>query len=87
MQITFNFFEAVQIRWPVSWNDRETKGNVLPTTNGFKALMRFLKPVYFELVKESNIGRVPSIDEFFSILNGVELEDNQFNTFKPGVLG
>lgn len=87
-QIVLNFFTAVQNRWPEAWNDLSRKGNVLPKTNGFKALMRFLKPLYLNL-SEGQHMYVPDLKEFSQVLSKVKLTDAEFSTetFKPGTSG
>lgn len=87
-RIVLNLFKAVEHRWPNSWNDLERKGNVLPKTNGLKALMRFLKPVYLLLAGE-NRNFIPSVEDFQEYIDKVELEDEDFNitTFPPGTSG
>lgn len=87
-RILLNFFGAVRERWPLSWNDLNRRGNALPKTNGFRALMRYLKPAYLEIVGD-DIGTVPDQDEFAELLNEVDLEDGDFNTdtFPPGTSG
>ena len=86
--IVYRYFCAVRQRWPESWDDLDRRGNGLPKTNGFRALMRFLKPVYLRIVGEEG-DRVPEIEEFRSILQRVPLEDEDFNieTFPPGTSG
>jgi DGQHR domain-containing protein len=87
-KIIFNYFSAVTNKWPDSWENLRRKGNVLPKTNGFKALMRFLKPVYLELSGSKN-GRIPTIQEFSAYFKEVKLSDEDFNikTFPPGSSG
>lgn len=87
-QIVLNYFTAVKQRWPVSWDDLSRKGNVLPKTNGFKALMRFLKPVYLDITK-GRLDYIPTVSEFSEYLNPVKLEDDDFDirTFPPGTSG
>ena len=87
-QIVLNFFTAVQNRWPEAWNDLSRKGNVLPKTNGFKALMRFLKPLYLNL-SDGKRSYVPELVEFSQALSKVKLNDAEFSTetFKPGTSG
>lgn len=87
-QIVINFFNAVRNKWPEAWDALERQGNVLPKTNGFKALMRFLRPVYINVVG-SEIGRVPSVKEFFSYFEPIHMNDEDFNieTFPPGTSG
>ena len=87
-RIVLNLFKAVENRWPESWNDLERKGNVLPKTNGLKALLRFLKPLYLLLAGE-NRHFVPEVEDFQEFIDKVELEDSDFNitTFPPGTSG
>lgn len=86
--IVYRYFCAVRNRWPQSWDDLDRRGNALPKTNGFRALMRFLKPVYLGMVGDG-ADRVPEVEEFESILERVPLEDEDFNveTFPPGTSG
>lgn len=87
-RIVLNLFKAVEYRWPNSWNDLERKGNVLPKTNGLKALMRFLKPLYL-LLAGNNRQFVPEVADFQKFIDKVDLEDQDFNikTFPPGTSG
>ena len=87
-RILLRYFGAVQDRWPGSWNDLDRAGNALPKTNGFRALMRFLRAAYLAVVGEE-IGSVPNKGDFERILGRVELEDGDFNTvtFPPGTSG
>src|SRR6266702_1421122 len=48
MEITdvlWNYFDAVRSKWTAAWNSTGS-GLVLNKTNGFRALMRFLRPAY-----------------------------------------
>lgn len=87
-KIILHFFLAVEKRWPKSWNDLERKGNVLPKTNGLKALMRYLKPLYLKIADDDR-HYIPSVEQFLENLKKVELEDEDFNikTFPPGSSG
>ena len=87
-RILLKYFNAVRERWPKSWDELDRKGNALPKTNGFRALMRFLKLAYLEIVGD-NIGTVPRGRQFKRILSQVELRDEDFNseTFPPGTSG
>ena len=87
-RILLRYFGAVKSRWPNSWSDLKRQGNVLPKTNGFRALMRFLQPAYLHVVKEG-IGSVPEQQQFAEIFAIVELEDEDFNVdnFPPGTSG
>ena len=83
--IIWNYFDAVKKKWPTAW-DSTGKGLMLNKTNGFKALMRFLRPAYLNLTAP---GGVPSTDSFYTIFNRVDMKDEDFNTtdFKPGSSG
>lgn len=83
--IVYNYFKAVEMRWPKSWNDLNTVGNILPKSNAFKAFMRFLKTLYIHLAEE-NIGRVISVDEFLNHFNTYDIKDDDFTSgnFLPG---
>lgn len=87
-RILLRYFTAVRDRWPESWNDLNRRGNALPKTNGFRALMRFLKLAYIDIAGD-NIGTVPEQEEFKEILDRVNLRDEDFNTvtFPPGTSG
>ncbi|RAR59662.1 DGQHR domain-containing protein [Onishia taeanensis] len=81
--IIWNYFSAVKERWPDAW-ESEHKGVMLNKTNGFMALMRLLKDSYLYLEKE-----VPRKEDFLSILEEINLEDDHFTTenYKPGSSG
>lgn len=85
-EILFNYFTAVKKKWPNSWNDLDTSGNLLPRSNAFKALMKFLHlDVYPELAGD-NLGRVPTTREFYPYFERLNLRDSDFTTknFVPG---
>lgn len=83
--ILFNYFSAVAERWPTAWQTGG-KGLILNKTNGFKALMRFLKPVYLSLRWK---GDVVSKSDFLEIFRKINIEDDAFtvDNFKPGTSG
>ena len=87
-RIVLAYFSAVKHKWPKSWDNPRVQGNVLPKTNGLKALMRFLKPAYLSIVRD-NIGAVASASSFREIFSKVDLHDEDFNikTFPPGTSG
>lgn len=84
-QILWNYFYAVQQKWPTAWNV-PANNNILNKSTGFIALMRFLKDAYLSLDK---IGEVPDKDEFIRIFKDIELVDSDFNREKyvPGGIG
>ncbi len=81
--ILWDYFSAVRERWPVAWNSQD-KGIILSKTNGFMALMRYLKDVYVFLRKEK-----PTQSDFSEIFQRMEFHDDYFSTdnFKPGTSG
>ena len=88
LQITdviWNYFDAIKKRWPTAW-DYSGNGLMLNKTNGFKALMRFLRPAYLYLTKP---GGVPKVDEFYSVFKKIDLDDESFTVeeYKPGSSG
>lgn len=87
-KIVLGYFSAVQERWPKAWRSRE-RGNILPRTNGFRALLRFLKPAYLHLIKDRSVGDNVSKDEFLLLLGKVQLGDSDFDIeeFQPGTGG
>jgi DGQHR domain-containing protein len=83
-KILWNYFEAVEERWPTAWS-KVTPELVLNRSTGFIALMRFLKDAYLSVVGTS-IGRVPGKEEFAAIFANVNISDRDFNrvTYLPG---
>lgn len=83
--ILYNYFKSIEKTWPNSWNDLSTIGNILPKSNAFKAFMRFLKPLYLEIVGD-DIGKIVSIDEFYNYFKEYNIKDNDFTSgnFVPG---
>jgi DGQHR domain-containing protein len=83
--IIYNFFAAVSGRWSVAWN-AGGDGVMLGKTNGFRALMRLLRPAYLHLGKP---GDVVSEGQFKTLLNKATITDEQFtiDNFKPGTSG
>jgi len=81
----WNYFEAVQKRWPNSWLDVK-KGNILNRTTGFGALMRFFRSVYVRFGKPDQII---SLKEYSSVLEAIDLREDEFtpDNFKPGTSG
>lgn len=85
-QIIVNYFQAVQSKWPNSWNT-VVNNNILNKSTGFIALMRFFKDVILQL-RKSEID-VISKDAFIKIFNSIDIEDNSFTnqTYLPGTKG
>ena len=83
--ILWNFFVAVQRKWPTSWKEVE-RGNILNRTTGFGALMRFMRIAYLSL---NLAGQVAKADEYGPILERIKLEDGSFtpDRYLPGSSG
>lgn len=84
-KILWNYFAAIQRRWPTAYANAD-RGNIINKTNGFRAFMRFLKPLY---VSYGAIGTVPTQQKFGKTLALVTLNDDDFtiDNFPPGTSG
>lgn len=83
--VLFRYFSAVRDKWPTAWNTEE-KGLILNRTNGFRALMRALKPICNNLKPHKEL---PSKEQFDTFFSKVRLGDDDFtiDNFKPGTSG
>ena len=83
--ILWNYFLAVAQRWPRAWEEVQ-QGNVLNRTNGFGALMRFLRVAYLSF---ETPGRIIPADNYRPILEAINLPDMGFTTdiYLPGSSG
>lgn len=84
-QIIWNYFYAVQQKWPSAWNEAKNN-NILNKSTGFIALMKFFRDAYLSFGK---IGEVITKDEFISVFENIELQEEDFNTtrYLPGGKG
>ena len=84
-EVLWRYFTAAKERWPVAWGGTE-KGLMLNRTNGFKGLMRFLRPAYLRVTEP---GGIPNTEAFARIFAKIPLKDQDFNidNFKPGTSG
>lgn len=80
-----NYFVAVRERWPIAWN-ATGRGYVLPRTNGYLALMRFLRDSFLYWAGPS---QPVSTEQHLRLLRTVKLDDNQItiDEFPPGTSG
>jgi hypothetical protein len=70
-----NFFDAVRKKWPEAWNFKG-RGRMLNRSNGFGALMRFLRYSYLDVGQP---GDVPSATKFYDIsFRPISLRDDDF---------
>ena len=84
-QIIWNYFFAVQQKWPLAWNEVKND-NILNKSTGFVALMKFFKDAYLSFNK---IGSVITKEEFATCFEKITLEESDFNTTRyiPGAIG
>jgi DGQHR domain-containing protein len=84
-QILWNYFAAVEDRWPDAWSVRQ-QGLILNRTTGFRALMRFL---YYAYLSIGQLDSIVSKSTFAEIFSRVRLEYTDFTPeeFKPGTSG
>ncbi len=83
-----NYFAAVAKKWPSVWHDSQASF-ILNRTNGYNALIRFLKDVYLEILSEEGQPRVVSMEEFNEIFDPMSLKAADFHSdnYKPGSSG
>ncbi|MEA3017564.1 MAG: hypothetical protein QOI38_2286 [Sphingomonadales bacterium] len=76
------FFEAVRERWPQAWNHPQ-RGVILPRTNGYFALMRYLRDATLYVARS---GSLVSKAEHLQLLENVDLEDKDLTVenYDPG---
>jgi DGQHR domain-containing protein len=84
-QIIWNYFYAVQQKWPNAWNTVKDN-NILNKSTGFIGLMRFFKDAYLSF---NRFGDVITKDEFANIFNKINIDEDDFNTqnYIPGTSG
>lgn len=84
-ELIWNYFEAVRARWPHAWELGGT-GQILPRTNGFRALIRFFRYAYNHVAVP---GTVVPPGAFTPIFARSELKNSSFNTerYPPGTSG
>jgi DGQHR domain-containing protein len=83
--VLFNYFSAARERWPDAWA-ATGDGAILTKTNGFKGLMRLLRPAYLHYTAP---GAVVKRSDFSELFSRASIKDHEFNTenFKPGSSG
>ena len=83
--LLWNYFEAVQKRWPDAWASNGT-GMMLNRTNGYDGLMKFFRRAYRHFAAP---GAPVTVEQFSSLFEKVDLSDNDFNPqmFPPGSSG
>lgn len=81
----WNFFAAVDARWPSVWRPVE-RGFILNRTTGFSALMRFLGVLYPRLGPDQEVVEVR---DYTAVFDRVEINEDEFHrdVFVPGSSG
>ena len=84
-KILWNYFNAVNNKWPDAWNDF-TKGMILVRSTGFAALLRLLPDIMNKLPENIEI---PTSDNFFEFFKKSTINETDFTSdnFKPGSSG
>ena len=84
-QIIWNFFFAVQKKWPSAWNILQVE-MILNKSTGFIALMKFLRILYPTFGK---IGEVITKEEFIVIFKEIDISESSLNrtNYIPGSTG
>jgi len=85
-EILHNYFSAVRDKWPNSWSDVSRSSNLLPKSNAFKALMKFLREDVYLQATGGISGEIPSVSKFARFFTDIDLRDDDFTTrnFVPG---
>lgn len=85
-EILYNYFTAVRKKWPKSWDAPKESGNLLPRSNAFKALMKYLREDVYPDIVGDRYGLIPSAKEFSPYFKDISVEDEDFRAknFVPG---
>lgn len=81
--IVWNYFEAVAKRWPVAWASTG-RGDILPRTNGYRALMRLLRYAYRYFTQGDEVIET---QQFSSLFEKVRRDAFTVSEFDPGTSG
>ncbi len=81
-KIIFEYFKAVEFRWPDAWGPVEPE-MILNKSTGFIALMNVFRELYVHL---NRLGEIVNHKEYLDFLKNVKLDDKEFNrdNFLPG---
>ena len=87
-KVVKNYFNAVAKKWPSVWHDSQASF-ILNRTNGYNALIRFLRDAYLNILKDEDHSRVVSMEEFYEIFESMSLKAANFHSdnYKPGSSG
>lgn len=81
-----HYFEAVRRKWPNQWDNPE-QGNIVVRTNGFRAFMALLRPMYNHL--KSHNGDFVKMADFYELFDPISIQGEDINSKKylPGSSG
>jgi DGQHR domain-containing protein len=84
-KIIWNYFKAVEARWPQGWENLNP-GFILARTTGFAALLRLFPQVWNDMGAPKDI---PNVSAFTKYFNKSRLKDEKFTSdnYKPGSTG
>lgn len=85
-EIVYNYFKAIEQKWPRSWGEPDRVGNLLPRSNAFKAFMIYLREDIYPALVQDDFGAIPTIEKFRASLSHIEATDIDFTkrNFAPG---
>lgn len=84
-ELLWNYFQAVKTVFPEDWKVGGV-GNVLPRTNGYRALMRFFRDAYNELAAPGEMVTSRRFEQIFRRIDNLEGEFTTEN-YPPGTSG
>jgi hypothetical protein len=86
IQLVYNYFAAVKLRWPVAWDDKG-RGQMLNRTNGVRALLRFFRHAYLKVARPGDMATTQRFLE--RVFSTIPLRDADFivENFVPGTGG
>ncbi|GEM_PF-209159 len=81
-KLIWNYFNAIKEKWNIAWGNSDY---ILTKSTGIIAFMRFLK----DIVSYYGLNKVISEQDFKSILNNIDLKDENFvnDEYKSGGVG
>lgn len=85
-EILYNYFSAIEDKWPESWRAIDKTGNLLPRSNAFKAFMIYLREDVYPALVGEKFGSIPTVGEFSRSLLHIDMKDEDFTirNFAPG---
>lgn len=85
-QMLVNYFQAVQIKWPYSWNT-VINNNILNKSTGYIALIKFFRIACLNL--RSSEDEVVPKEKFEKLFDKIDIQDGTFNNenYIPGAKG